>query len=104
MDNQILSIVLEAIHGIGEMEDNPQLLNPDDKLRLFGGDGVLDSVGVVMLITEVEEQVEEQLGVSITLADDRAMSQKTSPFRSVKTLTHYLKKLLDEEQANKDAQ
>jgi hypothetical protein len=32
------------------------------------------------------------------LADDRAMSQKTSPFRSIKTLSEYSKILIEERQ------
>ena len=97
MDKEILTIVLDGIKSIGEMEDNPALLNPTENLRLFGGDGVLDSVGIVMLMTEIEEKIEDELKKSITLADDRAMSQKTSPFRSVKTLVRYIQNLLKEQ-------
>ena len=96
MKKEITDIVLDAIKSIGEMEDKPELLNPDENLRLFGGDGVMDSLSIVMLISEVEDQLLETLDIGITLADDRAMSQKTSPFRSVKTLVHYISKLLEE--------
>jgi acyl carrier protein len=96
MNRKITDIVLDAIKAVGEMEDKPELLHPDENLRLFGGAGVMDSLSIVMLISEVEDQLLEVLDVSITLADDRAMSQKTSPFRSVKTLVHYISKLLNE--------
>ncbi|MFK5985249.1 MAG: hypothetical protein QM479_07465 [Pseudomonadota bacterium] len=95
MENKIEDIVLNCVKMIGEMEEKQELLNPTEDLRLFGGHGVMDSIGVVMLITEVEEQIESDLGRSITLADDRAMSQKTSPFRSVKSLVNYINKLLN---------
>jgi acyl carrier protein len=98
MDKDILAIVLDGIKSIGEMEDNPVLLNPSENLRLFGSDGVMDSMGIVMLITEIEEKIEDDLGKSITLADDRAMSQKTSPFRSVKTLVRYIQNLLKDQE------
>lgn len=96
MNEKIQSIVLNSIHSIGELEDKEALLNPNENLCLFGGVGVMDSLGIVMLISEIEEQIQDELDASITLADDRAMSQKTSPFRSVKTLVKYINQLIDE--------
>lgn len=98
MQDKITDIVLNAIHTIGEIEDKAEYLNPTEDLRLFGGSGVMDSLDIVMLIAEIEDQVQDGLDYSITLADDRAMSQKTSPFRSVKTLVQYLMKLLQEQE------
>ena len=97
MENNIQKIVLNAIHTLGEIEDKEAFLNPDENMRLFGGSGVMDSLNIVMLIAEIEDQLAEELGLSITLADDRAMSQKTSPFRSVKTLVRYIDNLLKEQ-------
>ena len=93
----VLKIVLEAVSEVGEDQENEVLLNPHESTRLYGGaKGNLDSVGVVVLITELEEKIAEKFEVDIVLADDRAMSQKTSPFRSVKTLTNYIVILLKE--------
>lgn len=96
MQEKIKNIVLNSIQNIAEIEEKKELLNPTDSLRLFGGEGVMDSLGIVMLIAEIEEQIQDELDISITLADDRAMSQKTSPFRSVKTLVNYIFKLIKE--------
>ena len=98
MQDKITQIVLNAIHTIGEMEDKEEFLNPTEDLRLFGGRGVMDSLNIVMLIAEVEDQIQDELDCSITLADDRAMSQKTSPFRSVTSLVKYIQQLLDEQE------
>jgi acyl carrier protein len=62
--------------------------------HLFGG--ALDSVNVVSLIVELEEQIDELCGVSITIADDLAMSQQRSPFRSVGSLADYIQGLVAE--------
>jgi len=97
MENKIKELVLDSVHSIGEMEDKSELLNPTEGLRLFGGHGVMDSIGIVMLITEIEEQMQDELDILITLADDRAMSQKTSPFRSVKSLIKYITTLVNEQ-------
>ena len=65
--------------------------------RLFGANGVLDSVGVVILLTELEERLEVEFGVEISLATDTAMSSARSPFRNVSTLASYLLQALAEE-------
>jgi acyl carrier protein len=62
---------------------------------LFGYGGVLDSLGLVNLITLIEETIEDELDVTITLADDKAMSRKTSPFRTLNHLLEYVGELLE---------
>jgi acyl carrier protein len=66
---------------------------------LVGKDAVLDSLGVVSLIVEVEQRVEAEHGVSVTLANDKAMSQRNSPFRTVAVLTDHLVAMIAEESA-----
>lgn len=60
---------------------------------LLGRAAVLDSLGLVQLIIEVELQLAERYGLSVTLADERAMSQQRSPFRTVATLADYIMEL-----------
>lgn len=62
---------------------------------LYGKTGKLESIDVVTLIMEVEDQVKAEFGTSITIADDRAMSQENSPFLTVGTLTDYVAELLN---------
>jgi acyl carrier protein len=63
---------------------------------LYGRKGRLESIDVVTLIMEVEDQIRDEFGTSITVADDRAMSQENSPFLTIRTLTDYLAELLTE--------
>ena len=57
-------------------------------------------MGLVLLATEIEEKISDVFGVNITLADERAVSQKTSPFRSVKTLVKYVETIVDEQKSS----
>lgn len=66
--------------------------------QLYGKGGVLDSLGLVRVIAELEEEIYNKTGRSITLADEKAMSQKSSPFRSVASLSEYIEMLSQEEQ------
>jgi acyl carrier protein len=66
---------------------------------LVGKDAVLDSLGVVSLIIEVEQRVESGHDISVTLANDKAMSARNSPFRTVGVLTDHLVATVAEESA-----
>lgn len=56
---------------------------------LFGDSGLLDSVGLVSLVIAVEEALDDELGLRVGLADERALSQSASPYRTVSTLASY---------------
>lgn len=57
--------------------------------RLFGEGGLLDSMALVSLVIAVEQAVEEKYDVSVALADEKALSQRSSPYRTVGTLAAY---------------
>ncbi len=78
-------------------EDPPQGKELSKSLDtvLFGPGGALDSIGLVNLIVATEQAVERVFGVAITLADEKAMSQKQSPFRTVRALRDYVETLLN---------
>ncbi len=57
--------------------------------RLFGQNGLLDSLAFVSLVIAVEQGIEERFGARVELADDKALSQKNSPYRSIGTLADY---------------
>ena len=77
-----------------------QQLSEDDRLiksldtKIFGSNSKLDSLGLVSLIVMVEQNIEDEFSVVLTLADERAMSQKNSPFRTLGSLIDYIEILL----------
>ena len=93
--SSVSKIVLDVLHELGNEDGKDDLLNADDSTVLFGRN--FDSMGIVMLTVEIEEQIFDKFGAQIVLADERAMSQKTSPFRNVKTLVKYFELLVEEE-------
>ena len=98
--NEIETIVLDILKNLGEEQNNKELKAAGSSTMLFGKN--LDSMGIVLLTVEIEERLFDDLSLQITLADERAMSQKTSPFRSTKTLIKYIQ-LLAEEKKNEPA-
>lgn len=71
-------------------------LDRSQETVLFGSDASLDSMGLVNLIVIVEQRLQDAFGVTIVLADERAMSQRSSPFRTVGTLAEYAEQRLRE--------
>ena len=93
----VVDLVLNAVEEL-----NQQLL-PHEQVplsvdaQLFGSGGNLDSLGLVNLIVLVEERATNELGVSITLTNEKKLSQENSPFRSVQTLASHIHALLEED-------
>jgi acyl carrier protein len=82
--------VLDALEERGA--EIPADLGPST--RLFGRDAPLDSLGLVSVVMEIEERLEEEKGVRVTLADERAMSRRASPFRTLGSLVDYVEECL----------
>jgi len=45
---------------------------------------------LVSLIVAIEREVEDTFGIALTLANERALSLKVSPFRSIQSLADYI--------------
>ena len=96
MIKKIKNKIIEALNELNEELENENLNNITKETKLYGGSGALDSLALVSLITDLEERISDEFEKDIILADEKAMSQRTSPFRSVETLTNYIQKLLEE--------
>jgi acyl carrier protein len=94
--DEVMKVVLESVAELNLQLDASQQLELTPDTQLFGRGSRLDSLGLVNLIVLVEEKAADTFGKSVTIADERAMSQKSSPFRTVRTLSEYLFGLLKE--------
>jgi acyl carrier protein len=88
-------IVKCTLNALNESETGKNVAVGSDS-QLYGKGGVLDSLGLVRVIAELEEEIYDSTQIDIILADEKAMSQKSSPFRSVASLADYIEKLLQE--------
>ena len=93
----IENLIINAVKEINEQLPQEQQLAKSTKTVLFGKDGRLDSLGLVNLLVIIEQNIDDEFDVSITMADERAMSQKHSPFRTVGSLADYIEILLNDE-------
>ncbi len=92
----IVQILYEAIDDLNLQLPPEQRLEKSTDTVLFGDGGRLDSLGLVTFIVAAEQKLTETAGISLTLADEKAMSRRNSPFRTVGTLAEYIGERLAE--------
>ena len=88
--DQALTLVLRRLALLGKELGKPALEQADEQTRLFGEAAALDSIGLVTLIADLEEDIRVATGKTVFLADEKAMSRLTSPFRRTGLLAEYV--------------
>lgn len=88
----VTGLLQEMLEADGRASDG---LTPE--IRLFGKEGLLDSMGLVSLVVSVEQAIEDRYGVSVALADERALSRRASPYRTIASLADYASAVLEED-------
>jgi acyl carrier protein len=86
MKKDILKIVLETIDYYNQDLDEDSKIKKDLEAPLYGSKSNLDSLGLVSFIVCLEQDLEEKLNKTFSLADEKAMSRKSSPYESINTL------------------
>ena len=95
-NEKVQKAIFSAIEEINTQLPNEEELEINNDSVLYGSKGKLDSLGLINLVVAIEQNIEDDFDITITLADERAMSQEHSPFRTIKTLTDYIEILLEE--------
>jgi len=88
--------VFDAIDEINKDLPEKHKLKKSLDCVIYGSQDSLDSLELVDFVVLVEQKIDDQLGNTISLTDDKAMSQKVSPFRTIDTLVDYITNLLEE--------
>ena len=86
----VIEIIYRALNSLNaELSEDKRVTLARDT-RLFGPQASLDSLSLVSVIVDVESGIADELGKSVSLTDDKAMSQPVSPFSDVETLADYI--------------
>jgi acyl carrier protein len=97
MTEQITEALYGAIDDVNRERPSDRQLAKSPDTALYGSASDLDSLGLVNFVVAAEQRIEAALGKSLVLADDRALAQDPSPFRSVGALAEYVEVLLREQ-------
>jgi acyl carrier protein len=94
MENQeVKSLVIGCIKEYLETNDIKTVVN--DNTPLIGSDALVDSMGLVNIIVDVESELLDN-GIEISLTSEKAMSRKISPFRSINSLVNFINEQINE--------
>jgi hypothetical protein len=89
---EILYPLVTEAHG--SMESSRNITKKPDAV-LFGTEG-FNSLDLVSFIIMTEEKVEDATGVKLTLASEKAMSRRNSPFRNLQAFADFIQESLTE--------
>lgn len=93
----VLKLIYDSIDEINVDLNEDEKVEKSEETVIYADGSSLDSLGLVNLITIIEQKIEEETGDYITIADERALSMESSPFQTVRTLKDYIEMLIDEE-------
>jgi D-alanine--poly(phosphoribitol) ligase subunit 2 len=95
-NSRVQQAIYDAIDELNQQSPVEMQLPKAPGTVLFGREGKLDSLGLVTLIVGIEGKIRDTFGVAVTIADEKAFSQKNSPFRTIDTLSDYISGLIKE--------
>ena len=85
----VQEVILDAMRLANLARESAAQLEVSAEAPIFGPDSALDSLGLVALLLDIEDGL-RAVGCEVVLSDERAMSQKRSPFRNVPALAAYI--------------
>ena len=86
---QVVELIYAAIDELNAANDEKTVTKAEDT-ALYGASSLLDSVDLVNLLLTLEEALEDEFDIAFVIANEKALSQKNSPFRTVATLANYI--------------
>lgn len=93
---RIIQAMYDAADELNQQLPKEQQLEKSIDTIIMGSSGTLDSLGLLNLIVAIEHKIEEEFKVAISLADEKAFTQKNSPFESIESLAGYIFLILEE--------
>ena len=97
---RVIHRIYNVIDEVNDQYEKDKQLEKSLDTVLFGKGGKLDSLGLVHLIVATEEKIEDEFEIAITIADEKAISQRRGPFKTIGSLADYVVALLEETVSN----
>ncbi|EGT5682639.1 hypothetical protein ACI49Z_000313 [Cronobacter turicensis] len=82
MENALNDILKSAIYRQEPFMDQPFDFSAGDDTELYSPTGQLDSLSLLTIISDVEQQLFKVLGYKIKLATEQDLSFQNSPFKT----------------------
>ncbi|EAK0439971.1 hypothetical protein L8X98_00505 [Campylobacter lari] len=99
MKNKIQERIIQTLQSTADEYEVEELKTANENTKLYNGfGGCLDSLALVSLVADLEELLSKEFNKEVTLADEKMMSARNSPFKDVESLTDYIIKKLQEQE------
>lgn len=95
MEEKIKKIVQMALEEVNE--DADEVIEYGENAALFGKGEGMNSFSFVTLISNIEEQIQEQFGKEVYLVSDQVYEKKYNPFATIGSLEKYIAEQVQEE-------
>ncbi len=87
---EIESLIQEALKSFRAMAPVA-----DPRTQPIYGDGVMDSMALVIFLAELEARIADVSGYELVLANEKAMSRSQSPYRNVGVLADFVGEIME---------
>jgi acyl carrier protein len=94
MQDQLLALIAGVIDEINEGAAEKIPTDNLPAVVLYGDEGVFNSMHLVNFLSLVEEALEDEFDVMISLTSEKAVSQRVSPFSSIRRLIKFIEEEL----------
>lgn len=94
---EVTNVVFNAIDEINELLPKGRQMMKIPEGIIFG-EGGLDSLDLINFLVAVEGQVEGQYGMTISLLDEKTMTDMNSQYRTISGLIDYVVSLIKEKE------
>ncbi len=96
--DKIVELVHRTVDDLNQELEDGAKLDRGAETVLYGPGATTDSITLVSLIVAVEESIRREFGLSVTLANEKAMSMERSPFRTLDSMIGYVLDVVRESQ------
>jgi len=87
---KIVDLVYKVVDGLNETLPEGERIEKSLDTVLSGPSEALDSMSLVNLVVEAEQQIEDELGVVVNLTDQSSISTDQNPLASLGSLVEYI--------------
>ena len=97
---QIENLVLGSLRLLNEEKQDDKKIPVASGTVLLGTGTQLDSLDFVVVITDIEERLQNAIGSEFELAVEMQSEDGSNPFRSVESLCEHIAAILEQESAS----
>ncbi|WP_283139389.1 hypothetical protein [Rhizohabitans arisaemae] len=90
MQDRLLALITGVVEELNERRTEKIPTDDLPGVVLYGDEGVFTSMHLVNFLVRVEEVLEDEFDVEISLTSEKAVSRRVSPFSSVKRLIGFI--------------